>query len=301
VKRGHNVWNLDRRQAHKPVEEAKFIYCDLRARDQVQRALQEVDAVCHLGEIPGPDSFGPDELFATNTTIGSVVMQTAADIKLKHAVYTSSVQVYGVFGWPQVAPQLMPMDESHPLQPQNTYALSKVANEAYARLMADRYGLSVSIFRPPATWGEQWSDRRLDWLEMQEGPPHEFHAYCAASDIAVAYAEAVERSLPGCHTFHFSADDIASARPLSEALAQHMPEWPKLPADWPALKSPIVTDRAKELLNWTPKYSILEEFRKIRGREPLWRARPDSLAPDVRIVQRADIKQGMKPCNDLAI
>jgi nucleoside-diphosphate-sugar epimerase len=266
---------MDRRQAHDPVPEATFVYCDLRARDQVQRVLQEVDAVCHLGEIPSPQfgGVGPDELFATNTTIGSVVLQTAADIRLKHCVYTSSVQVYGFFGWPQVPPRLMPIDESHPVQPQNTYALSKVANEAYARLMSERYGLSVSIFRPPSTWAEQNRDRQLNWLETQDGPPFEFHTYCAASDIALAYAEAVERSLPGCHTFHFSADDIASVRPLPQAMAEHLPEWPKLPADWPPLKSPIVTSRAKELLNWTPKYSILEEFRKIRGREPLWRGK----------------------------
>ena len=50
--RGHEVWNMDLRQS--PDRIARFIYADLRQREQVQRIFEQVDAVCHFGEIPHP-------------------------------------------------------------------------------------------------------------------------------------------------------------------------------------------------------------------------------------------------------
>jgi nucleoside-diphosphate-sugar epimerase len=272
--RGHSVINIDKRQARHPVAGAKFVYADLRFRDQVQRVLDDADVVCHLGEIPHPSAaFAPEELFAINTTIGSVVMQTAADLKLRHAVYTSSCQVYGAWGHPYVPLLTLPIDETHPVQPQNCYSMSKVANEGYSTMLAKQTGLSVSIFRPPSVVGEMdewWMDR----VETYNGPPREYSTFVFADDLAVAYVEAVERALPGLNTYHFSADDIAYARPLAPALAEFMPESPQLPADWPAMKSPILTNRARDLLGWAPTHNFLDSFRKIKGREPLWKGKP---------------------------
>jgi nucleoside-diphosphate-sugar epimerase len=269
VSRGHTVVCLDRRAPHEPTPGVRFVFVDLRQREQVQPILENVDAVCHLGEIPNPyDSISPEEVFYTNTRIGSTVLQTAADLKLKHVVYTSSAQVYGVWGAAPVPPLTLPMDETHPVQPQNQYSLSKVANEMYAAFVARVFGLSVSIFRLPLTWSHV-SERYLAHLERGYEAFGEMGTYLYASDAAVAYAQAVERALPGCEVYHLTADDVATPLPLAEGLNHVHPDWPTLPPDWPAYKSPVLTTKAREKLGWSPKCSIRDEFRKKFAREPL--------------------------------
>jgi nucleoside-diphosphate-sugar epimerase len=268
VSRGHKAINLDRRQARQPVEGVPFHFVDLRRRELIQPIFAEVDAVCHLGEIPSPlASLTPEEVFSTNTTIGSAVLQTAADLKLKHVVYTSTFQVYGTWGWPQIPPATLPVDESHPLRPQNTYSLSKVCNEAYAKWVSDRYGLSVSIFRLPYTSWEL-DERMVSWIERDERL-NELGTYLLSADAAVAYVNAVERSLPGCEVYQLAADDVAWLKPIGESIIKANLDYPAVPTDWPSAKSLALNGKAKEKLGWAPKSNFLEEYRKKRGRESL--------------------------------
>ncbi len=270
VKRGHTALCLDRRAPRAPVPGVKFHYVDLQNRSQIQPIFDTVDAVCHLGEIPNPfaGGIGPEEIFATNTRIGSTVLQTAADLKLKHFVYTSTAQVYGSWGPDPVPPLFLPMDETHPVQPRNHYALGKVANESYAAYVSRMWGLSVSIFRLPSTFAFV-SDRAMNRVERGYDSFWEMGTHLYASDAAVAYVEAVERALPGCETYHFTADEVATPIPLVEGMKHTRPDWPVLPTDWPAYKCPVLTNKAKEKLGWSPKLHFREEFRKKFGRDPL--------------------------------
>ena len=269
--RGHSVMNLDRIQPREPA--AKLYFVDLRKREQVQPLLEQVDAVCHLGEIPGlGSSRPPEEIYAHNTQAGSVVLQTAADLKLQRIVYTSSCQVYGCFGEPVVPPARLPFDETHPLQPQNAYAMSKVANEGYGRFLALHRKVSIAIFRFPAVW--DWDTKNVSedhlwmWLRRACGKVDDLSAYLHATDAALAYALAVENPLPGCEAYHFSARDVFSSKPLRERIEKHHPDFPALAADWPAYASLLLCAKAKEHFGWEPAVSILEAYRKKFGKEP---------------------------------
>ena len=103
VERGHSVINLDRRQAHEPV--ARLAYADLTRRELVHPLLETVDAVCHLGAIPNLRGHAPDHVYAHNTAVAAAVLQSAADLKLKRVIYTSSCQAYGCFGEPRSRPR----------------------------------------------------------------------------------------------------------------------------------------------------------------------------------------------------
>ncbi|HLL90296.1 MAG TPA: NAD(P)-dependent oxidoreductase [Tepidisphaeraceae bacterium] len=268
VAAGHHVINVDRRQAKEPVAQ-RFVYADLRKREQVQPVLEQPDAVCHLGEIPNPDApLGADEIFSHNTNVAAVVLQTAADLKLRLVVYTSTCQVYGVWGKPPIPPERLPVDESLPLRPQNVYALSKVANESYARYVGERHGLGISIFRLPWVMSE-WNDRWYDWFEKPDGPvPDGLETYVHAEDAAAAYAAAIERSLPGVEAYHFVAEDVMSVVPLRERFERHHPTYPKLPTDWPSHRAPVLTTKAREKLGWQPTFNFLDHYAKSRGRDP---------------------------------
>jgi nucleoside-diphosphate-sugar epimerase len=264
LSRGHEVINLDRRQAAQPL--ARFVYAQLGQREQVQPALEGVDAVCHLGEIPSEHAaVSCDEVYAQNTRAGAVVLQTAADLRLKRIIYTSSCQVYGMFDHPLAIPRRLPFDETHPLAPHNAYALAKAANEGYAALIARRHGISVAAFRLPWVTGEEYAEETVTSLKKQSGKMDGLATYVHATDVARAYALALENPRPGFEAYHFTAAEVLSLQPLAKRLAEHHPDYPPLPNDWPAFKSPLLTAKAREHLGWEPRWNFLDFYREKHG------------------------------------
>jgi nucleoside-diphosphate-sugar epimerase len=93
-----------------------------------------------------------------------------------------------------------------------------------------------------------------------------FNTFVHATDLARAFALAVELARPGVDVYNFSAADIISVVPLRKRLEKNHPDVPPLPPGWPDLKSPIVIDKAKALLGWEPRWSFQEYFRERQAR-----------------------------------
>ena len=266
--RGHEVTNIDRRHPLVSPAGVRFVFAQLGSRELVQPALEQVDAVCHLGEIPNVhQGRSPEDVFAENTRAGSVVMQTAADLKLRRAIYTSSCQVYGLWADPVARPLRLPFDETHPVSPHNAYAMSKVANEGYARMLADRQGLSVAAFRFPWVAVDEYDDDAWTRAHRDVRPTRTdgFATYVHASDVARAYVLALEHPRAGYEVYHFSAAEISSLIPLRERLREHHADYPPLPGDWPAFKSPVLTNKARQHFGWEPAWNALDFYRQRHG------------------------------------
>ena len=169
-------------------------------------------------------------------------------------------------------PQFLPMDETHPLSPQNAYALSKASNEQFARLMARDYGLSVAAFRLP--WvvghpGDGYHHRLLQSIEKPEEQRREgMRTYIHASDVARACALAVENPRPGFEAYHFTAAEVASAEPIRDVLIKQWPDLPPLPSDWPKYKSPVLMEKARQHFGWEPQFNLMDLYRQKHGRDP---------------------------------
>jgi nucleoside-diphosphate-sugar epimerase len=259
--RGHDVINIDRKQAANPL--TRFVYADLTRREQVQPIFEQVEAVCHLGEIPsvnGPRS--PEEVIAHNVQAGTVVLQTAADLRLQRVISTSSCQVYGMWDGTATRPQRLPFDETHPVHPHNAYSLGKVTTEQYARLIAEKHGVSVAVFRFPWVPIEEYTEEAAQKMQKMPAKTDGFATYLHAVDAARAYALAIEHPQPGCEVYHLTAAEIHSLQPLAERLRLHHPSFPSLPADWPAFKSPLLLDKAREHFGWEPKWNFLDAYRR---------------------------------------
>ena len=265
LERGHHVLNLDRKPARETL--CKYVYIDLRHREQVQPVFEQVDAVCHLGEIPSMGTFSAEDTFAHNCQVGSVVMQTAADLKLKRLIYTSTCQTYGCWSDPNVPPLRLPFDETHPLQPTNAYALSKASLENYAQMVSRHDGLSIAIFRFPGVFAPQCDDD-WSWLKKRTGRTDGMETYLHPDDAARAYVLAIENPRPGCEAYHFTADEVISGVPLRGRLLEHHPDFPVLPKDWPAYKSPALTDKAFKHFGWKASHNLMDIYRKKFGKEP---------------------------------
>jgi nucleoside-diphosphate-sugar epimerase len=258
---GHEVVALDRRQPEQAL--CKFHFVDLRVREYLQPIFETCNAVIHLGEIPNLDhTRSPEATYNDNTTAGGTVMQTAVDLKIRRLIYTSSCQVYGTWGWPLVAPAYLPVDEKMPLRPQNQYGCSKVANENYARMLADTTpGLSVTVIRMPWVVMENDPERMRKWLRRDpNGPGEGLGTYVHISDVARAYVAAIELAEPGWEAYHLSAAKTRLTIGLREYISRYYPDYPQLPADWPDFKSPMDCSKARQKLGWEPQWDLHERL-----------------------------------------
>jgi nucleoside-diphosphate-sugar epimerase len=239
--RGHDVLNLDRRPAADLP--GRFIEADLSDRGQIEPLFDGCDAVIQLAEMANVNAtLPPHELYVQNIRVSTTVMQTAADLKIPRLIYTSSCQVYGCWDKPHV--------------PQNAYALGKVANESYARMLAEQQGISAAIFRLPWVVPFEPGEQLWRMLESQNGFIDGLGTYIHHTDAARAFALAVENPRPGCEVYHFSADDIFSLQPLRHRL-QHNPGYPPLSEDWPDHRSPLLTRKAWDHFGWRAEVNLL--------------------------------------------
>jgi nucleoside-diphosphate-sugar epimerase len=257
---GHQVLSLDRR----PPDDLSIPHrvIDLRDAPAVERAFEGHEAVCHLGEIPNISNGDRVGCYATNTNIGAAVLEAAATVGVRKMVYTSSCQVYGCWGAENgsiVPPVYLPLDENHPLQPRNPYALSKVSNETYARLVVDRTGMSIAAFRFPGVLQDEDWERGVAYMRQRR--PNKpvrtdgFGTLIHVADAAEAYVRAMNATWAGFEAFHFVAPTVRSSRPVREALAERFPNAP-LPADWPAFAAPVTTEKARRLLGWRATHDL---------------------------------------------
>ena len=151
------------------------------------------------------------------------------------------------------------------IAPHNVYALSKATNEQFAQMVSQQHNLSTAIFRLPLVVPHEYNDAWGESLRQKPDHTDGFATYCHVSDVAKAFALAVESKRPGCETYHFSAVEIMSLVPLATRLAEHHPDFPKLPADWPAFRSPLITQKARDHFGWTPKWNLLDFYREKHG------------------------------------
>lgn len=268
--RGHKPVNLD--LAKPAIDNCPYLKIDMTDRQSVRDAIKGADAVCHLAEIPNiMEPLTEDGVFSANTASTAHVLQAAADFKLKHAIYTSTCQVYGCWGFHQIPPERLPFDEELPLRPQNAYALSKVANEGFARLMTLRHNLSIAIFRFPWVMSKEIETAQSSgWplLRQASGEVDGFGTYLHVSDAASAYVASLENPRPGCEAYHFVADDVFSATPIRARIRESFKNFPELPETWPDFQTPVSTRKAKTLLGWAPKFSAREAHQKFFGHLP---------------------------------
>ena len=120
------------------------------------------DAVVHFAAVPAillrPDS----ATYATNVLSTYNVLEAATRLGVRKVVFASSETTYGIcFAQGVRRPLYVPVDEQHPTVPEDSYAMSKVANEVTARAFqarsgADVYGLRINNVIEPHEYAESF-------------------------------------------------------------------------------------------------------------------------------------------------
>jgi len=121
----HNVIVLDNlRRGTIITKSARFHEGDIRDEQTLNQLTEGVDAIFHLAAESAvmAASADPEYCFSTNVTGTFRVLRAAQANGVRRVVFTSSREVYGE------SPRL-PVAETTPLQPRNTYGASKAAAE----------------------------------------------------------------------------------------------------------------------------------------------------------------------------
>ena len=133
-----------------------FCLGDIRDFQNVKNAVKSCDTIIHLAALISiPYSYNnPLSFLETNVTGTYNILQAALEHNVSHTVTTSTSEVYGTA-------ISVPINESHPIQPQSPYAASKVSADALALSYQKSYDLPVSVARPFNTFGPRQSTRAV--------------------------------------------------------------------------------------------------------------------------------------------
>lgn len=277
---GHRVTGLDRAStggrepasggAPSPGSVAPVLHAerrlDLLDADALDALLAELrpDAVVHLAAISVPFSAPELDILATNTALGYTVAAAAARAGVARTLVASSPTVLG-YGRPGWVPERLPLDEAHPVQPANAYALSKTVLEEEVRMFARTSPHIFTSFRPcyvisPEEWAGAPTQQGHTVLERLRDPALAavslFNYVDArdAADFVEAWLQADAGAVDG-ECFFVGARDALAVAPVSELWREYAPAL-GVAADALGPGEPVFSvEKAERMLGWRPSRS----------------------------------------------
>lgn len=253
---GHQPVVADRQPPDPAGQDAPFREVDLTDPGQVLSVLYGCDAVLHLGAIPGLGRLPDEQVFFNNTRATYSVLHAAALLGVRRAVIASSLSALGL-AWAvhPFLPHYAPVDEDHPLLPQDPYGLSKVVDEQTAAMFHRRTGMAIVALR--FHWIVTPEEAREGAAQATADPSHrlvELWGYIDVRDAAAACRLALEADVAGFEVCTIAAADTLLDMPTEEALRRWCPEVP-LRRPLPGISGAWSIARAREVLGWTPRHS----------------------------------------------
>jgi nucleoside-diphosphate-sugar epimerase len=212
--------------------------------------------VVHAAAIPTPEAHPPQRVFRNNLMAAFNIVEAAVERGVRQLVNVSSESVLGwAFAEREVRPEYLPVDEDHPVRPQDPYALAKLFAERLCTAATERADLSVVSLRP--AW-VQWPDTyaaNLGGYARDPDVPLPTLSYVDGSDLAAAIVLAASADVTGHEICYVAADDTPAGRDLAcEARARYGDTVPVRPLDRPDA-SGTRNSRIRDLLGWVPRRS----------------------------------------------
>lgn len=270
---------------------------DVRDPNGVRAALKGCEAVMHLAALIAiPYSYhSPDTYVDTNIKGTLNIVQAARDMGQVRVLHTSTSEVYGTA-------RSVPITEEHPLQGQSPYAASKIGADQIAMSFYASFETPVTILRPFNTYGPRQSARAViptiitqivkGKRQIKLGAVHPTRDFNFVADTVAGFIAALrcERSIGEVinigSNFEISIGD--TARAIAEVMGAQIEiitEEERLrPAKSEVERLWAANGKARELLDWQPKYGGLAGFRQGLTETVAWFRKSSHLAfykPDI--------------------
>lgn len=144
-----------------PREGEEVVYADIRKPDEVDRMVEGVDSIVHLGGIPVEDSW--ENILETNIVGCYNVFEAARRHGVKRIVFASSNHAIGFYR------RGRRIDSSVPKRADSRYGLSKAFGEDLGSLYADKHGIGVMAIRIGSCLERPPNERMLStWISYRD-------------------------------------------------------------------------------------------------------------------------------------
>jgi nucleoside-diphosphate-sugar epimerase len=255
---GHEVVAVDIREP--ASTEGTFRRGDIEHLPSLVDAFDGCEAIIHLAAIREAGLAPPEVTFRVNA-LGTVnCLEAAVAVGAERFVLASSEAVLGfAYRERDFKPDYFPIDEAHPLRPQDCYGLSKIAAEEACRSYSRRGVLSTVCIRPCYCWGISLGDEARESLLNPGEHYSSLWVYIHLRDVARAYRLACEAPGLEHETFYVAASDIRSNVPTAELVERYYPGVP-LARPMGTYDALIANDRAREVLGFEPTFSWRDEI-----------------------------------------
>jgi len=260
VDRGHDVLGVD---LVRPVFDAgvvvpgRYQQADLTDAGSAYSVVAGVDAVVHVAAIPQPTGNPPHVVFQTNLMSTFNLIEAAVRFGVSRFVNVSSESIVGNF-FPErpFLPDYVPMDENHPLLPQDPYALSKAFGEQLMDAAVRRSDIRAISIRPSTVHNEDNYESNLGkQVRDAANISGNFWSYIDVYDLADALVLATESDLPGHEVFYIASPDNAGGHDFAKVLKQFYGDQVELRELDRVDASGISTAKARRMLGWNPTRS----------------------------------------------
>ena len=211
------------------------------------------DVVVHTAAIPQPIHNPPHVVFGNNLMSTFNVLEAAIASGARRFVHFSSETVVGhIYAVAPFAASYLPIDEDHPVRPQDPYALSKWFGELLCSRAVERSAIRCTSLRP--SWVQDAGSYERNLGPIVRDPAvlvANYGGYVDVHDVCGAVLRAIETDLPGHEVFFLAAPDSIGGHPLEETVRVHygLTEIEIRALDRPDA-SPLSSARARERLGW---------------------------------------------------
>ncbi|MFW5468577.1 NAD-dependent epimerase/dehydratase family protein [Knoellia sp. CPCC 206435] len=268
AQQGHQVTNADLVPLGDPgVSDLKVDLTDVgqvysalaglaRMNELELASVPAYDAVVHFAAVPAILLTADAPTFATNVVSTYNVIEAATRLGIRKVVFASSETTYGVcFAQGERRPQYLPVDEEHPTVPEDSYAMSKVANEVTARSFqartgADIYGLRINNVIEPHEYAESFPAYLADPALRRRN----IFAYIDTRDLGQMVHRCLEVDGLGYEVFNVANADMSVAATTDEVRERFYDGVP-VTREMGRDETFYSIDKARELLGFDPQHS----------------------------------------------
>ena len=257
---GHEVVATDRAAPATDYyweERLNYLQADLTDAGSAFAVARGADVIVHAAAIPTPEFHPAHVVFANNLMATFNLVEAAIRADVSRFINVSSETVGGfIFAERAFLPDYVPVDEQHPVRPQDPYALSKHFGEQLMDAATRRSDLRCITVRP--SWvvhPDDYARYLAVGLREPERMSKNAWSYVDGRDLADALVLACASDLNGHEVFYISASDNLTGRPLAELVSRYYGDQVELrPTERPDA-SGLSCAKAKAMLGFAPRRS----------------------------------------------